>query len=47
VEYLRAFDRWFLDRAWWFAAGAGVLVVALVVWVLRRRRAAPDVGEAP
>jgi membrane protein YqaA with SNARE-associated domain len=44
---LRAVDRWFLDRAEWFVAGAAVLVIALAVWAFRRKRAGPGVGEAP
>jgi membrane protein YqaA with SNARE-associated domain len=48
VELLRAFDRWFLDRAEWFGVGAAVLlVVVLAVWAVRRRRAPPAIGEAP
>jgi hypothetical protein len=47
LELLRAFDRWFLDRAEWFVAGAAVLVIALAVWAFRRKRAGPGVGEAP
>jgi membrane protein YqaA with SNARE-associated domain len=47
LELLRRFDRWFLDRAEWFAAGAVLLLVALLVWTLRRRRAANGVGAAP
>jgi membrane protein YqaA with SNARE-associated domain len=37
LRLLQAFDRWFLDRAEWFAVGAAVLVAALAVWALRRR----------
>jgi membrane protein YqaA with SNARE-associated domain len=37
LQLLQAFDRWFLDRAEWFAAGAAVLVIGLAVWALRRR----------
>jgi hypothetical protein len=46
LELLRAFDRWFLDRAEWFVAGAVVIVIALAVWALRRKWAAGGVGEA-
>jgi membrane protein YqaA with SNARE-associated domain len=46
LELLRRFDRWFLDRAEWFGVGAVVVLAALLVWSLRRRRAASDVGEA-
>jgi membrane protein YqaA with SNARE-associated domain len=45
LELLKAFDRWFLDRAEWFAVGAVVLVVAVAVWAFRRRWT--TVGEAP
>jgi membrane protein YqaA with SNARE-associated domain len=47
LELLRAFDRWFLDRAEWVLAGALVLLAALLIWALRRRFTAPGVGEAP
>jgi len=46
LELLRAFDRWFLDRAEWFVAGAVVIVIALAVWALRRKWAGAGVGEA-
>jgi membrane protein YqaA with SNARE-associated domain len=45
LELLRAFDRWFLDRKEWFLAGAVVVLVALLVWALRRRWAATGVSE--
>jgi membrane protein YqaA with SNARE-associated domain len=44
---LQAFDRWFLERAEWFLAGAVLIVVAVLVWALRRRWGAGGVGEAP
>jgi membrane protein YqaA with SNARE-associated domain len=44
LELLRTFDRWFLDRAEWFVAGAVFVLVALLVWALRRRFAATEVG---
>lgn len=37
LKLLQAFDRWFLDRAEWFAVGAAILVVAIAVWAFRRR----------
>ena len=46
LELLRRFDRWFLDRAEWFAVGAVVVLLALLAWALWRRRTAPGVGEA-
>lgn len=46
LELLRAFDRWFLDRADWFLAGALVVLIALLVWTLRRRWAANGAGPA-
>lgn len=45
LELLRAFDRWFLDRKEWFLAGAVVVLIALLVWAMRRRWAADGVGE--
>jgi membrane protein YqaA with SNARE-associated domain len=42
LQLLQAFDRWFLDRAEWFAVGALVLVLAVVAWALRRRFTAPQ-----
>jgi len=46
LALLQAFDRWFLERAPWFGAAAGVIVLALAVWALRRRFTANGVGEA-
>ena len=40
LELLKRFDRWFLDRAEWFVAGALILLVALLIWAVRRRRTA-------
>ena len=47
LELLKAFDRWFLDRAEWFAIGALLLVIAVAVWAFRRRYLGQGVGEAP
>ena len=47
LRLLQAFDRWFLDRAEWFAAAAVILVLALAVWAFRRRFTATAAGEAP
>lgn len=46
LELLRRFDRWFLDRAEWFAVGAVIVLLALLAWALWRRRTAAGVGEA-
>jgi membrane protein YqaA with SNARE-associated domain len=46
LALLQAFDRWFLERAPWFGAAAGVIVLVLAVWALRRRFTANGVGEA-
>jgi membrane protein YqaA with SNARE-associated domain len=46
LQLLRRFDRWFLDRAEWFAVGAVVVLLALLAWAVWRRRTATGVGEA-
>jgi membrane protein YqaA with SNARE-associated domain len=46
LDLLRAFDRWFLERAEWFLAAALAGLIALLVWTLRRRWAAAGVGQA-
>jgi membrane protein YqaA with SNARE-associated domain len=46
LELLKRFDRWFLDRAEWFVGAAVVILVALLVWAVRRRFTAAGVGEA-
>lgn len=44
LDLLKKFDRWFLDRAEWFVAGAVVILVILLVWAVRRRWAAGSEG---